>query len=49
MNQIGGEIDDQLSNLQMELMTPLEFSAEVAEVIRERVPDNRRKTSNIML
>ena len=49
MSQIGDEIDDQLSNLQTELMTPPGFSAEVAEVIRERVPDNRRKTNNIML
>lgn len=49
MSQIGDEIDDQLSYLQMELMTPPEFSAEVAEVIRERVPDNRSKTNIIIV
>jgi hypothetical protein len=45
---IGDEIDDQLSILQMELMLPPEFTAEVEDVIRERVPDNRRETNNII-
>lgn len=45
---VGDEIDDQLSMLQMELMWPPEFAAEVEDVIKERVPDNPRETNNIM-
>jgi hypothetical protein len=45
---IGDEIDDQLSLLQMELMWPPEFAAEVEGVIKERVPDNPRETNNII-